>query len=74
MSEHVPTRTSERIPEHVQAFMLDGHIPDVMPEQVSEHCVNARVRQRVRIVCEYMCLVFFQLASQGGDHSRYQHL
>ena len=37
-------RSSERIPEHFPAFMIDDvseRRPNSMPEQVSEHCVNA---------------------------------
>ena len=43
----------------------------LMPEQMSEHCVSARVTAFVGIVCQYMCHAFFQIALQGGDRSKY---
>ena len=52
LSELMPTRTSEHSPEQFAALMTDDvsddvseHIPNLMPELVSEHCVNAHVRQ-----------------------------
>ena len=61
MSEHASkaAKPPEYRPEHFPAFMLDDvseHIAALMPDQVSEQCVNAHVRP--------------QLAGTGGGRSK----
>lgn len=49
-SEQMPIKTSEDSPETFPSFMINDKsecIPDLMPRQASEHCVNPRVRPRL---------------------------
>ena len=38
---------------------------------VRTSCQSACCLDFVRLICQYMCLAFFQIASQGGDHLKW---